>query len=101
MRCGSKVIRKGDSSQKMRKHCGEPTAIERRIIYRTPFVSRSSGLSASNSSVSSGSDRSERKFSEEVSVETWTYNFGKQKLTRIIRLDDGVVVDIKTADYGD
>jgi|GEM_PF-2166908 len=76
MHCGSKVIRKGDSAEKVRKYCGEPTNIERRIIYRTPVVTSSSALRLERSTVAGSTATLGRRASEEVWLETWTYGFG-------------------------
>jgi len=101
MHCGSKVIRTGDSAEKVREYCGEPSNIERRIIYRQPFVTSSSGLHIGRATVTDGTDSIGRGASEEVWVETWTYDFGRSKLVRTIRLDDGIVISIATGGYGE
>ena len=36
----------------------------------------------------------------EVKVETWIYNFGPQKLMQRVRLEAGIVVEVKTLGYG-
>ena len=41
-----------------------------------------------------------RGFTEEVVVEEWTYNFGPYQLMVKIRLDNGIVADIKYLGYG-
>jgi hypothetical protein len=35
-----------------------------------------------------------------VLVEFWTYNLGRQKLMRRLRLEDGLVVEIETLGHG-
>jgi hypothetical protein len=35
-----------------------------------------------------------------VAVEFWTYNLGRQKLMRRLRLEDGLVVEIETLGHG-
>jgi hypothetical protein len=35
-----------------------------------------------------------------VSVESWIYNLGPNKLMRRIRFEDGIVVQIETLGYG-
>lgn len=35
-----------------------------------------------------------------INVEEWTYNFGPNQLTRIVVLQNGVVYEIRTGNYG-
>ena len=36
----------------------------------------------------------------EVAVEIWTYNFGPDRLMQRLKIEDGVVVEIRTLGYG-
>ena len=83
--CGPRVISRGDDASKLLEFCGEPTSVQTRHIDRTPI---------------DANGRVYRGFTEEVLVEEWTYNFGPYQLMVKIRLDNGVVADIKYLGYG-
>ena len=83
--CGPRVISRGDAAAKLLEFCGEPVDVQTRRIQRTPV---------------DGNGRVYRGFTEEVVVEEWTYNFGPYQLMVKIRLDNGVVADIKYLGYG-
>ena len=83
--CGSRVIGRGDDAAKLLEFCGEPASVQTRHIDRTPI---------------DANGRVYRGFTEEVLVEEWTYNFGPYRLMVKIRLDNGVVTDIKYLGYG-
>jgi hypothetical protein len=83
--CNSRVISSGDDAAKVLEFCGEPVDVQTRRIERTPI---------------DANGRVYRGFTEEVVVEEWTYNFGPYQLMVKIRLDNGVVTDIKYLGYG-
>jgi hypothetical protein len=100
LRCGNRVISNGDPMIKVKKYCGDPDAVQQRTIVRA-------GLSRSRTWVDDPDapprddellirDRSYI----EVLVEHWTYNFGPNKLMRLIRFENGVVRDIEQLGYG-
>ncbi len=39
LRCGTKIVSKGDHKTSVRIKCGEPEAVEERVIYRTLHLS--------------------------------------------------------------
>lgn len=71
MRCGSKLIEKGDSIVTVKMLCGAPTLVERNFtVNRAP-------------------------------VETWTYNRGPDQFLVRVRFVDGTVVAVETLhEYG-
>ncbi|HXR91090.1 MAG TPA: DUF2845 domain-containing protein [Steroidobacteraceae bacterium] len=71
MRCGSKLVQKGDSIVTVKMRCGAPTLVERSFtVNRAP-------------------------------VETWTYNRGPDQFLVRIRFVDGTVVAVETLhEYG-
>lgn len=88
MRCGSRLVREGDTRAEVRDTCGVPVDVQTRTILRRPyydyrgrFVYYGDGL-------------------VEIPVEVWTYNFGPYKLMRRVRFIDGIVDDIETLGYG-
>ncbi|HEU4616995.1 MAG TPA: DUF2845 domain-containing protein [Gammaproteobacteria bacterium] len=84
VRCGSKLISRGDPATKLREYCGEPDSIHSHTEERGLFVH----------------GRFYPSFVEEVLVEDWTYNFGPSKLMRRVRVVDGIVTEIALLGYG-
>ena len=100
MRCGNYLIVKGDSKAKVLKQCGEPVDKSERYALRSgSYPKRGSGISINGDEVVVG-DRYYVYGRTEVKVEEWTYNFGPNKLMRIVRFADGVVEEVKSLDYG-
>lgn len=89
MRCGSRLIRDGDARAEVRAFCGEPADVQTRTILRRPVYNRVNGRI-----VYFGDGLAE------VPVETWTYNFGPNKLMRRVRFVDGLVEEVETLGYG-
>lgn len=87
VRCGSKVITEGDTIEKVREHCGEPTATERTWITRQPRFEV-------------GGQEIPFAGREDVPVDLWTYDFGPNKLVRRIRFIAGKVDSIETREHG-
>jgi hypothetical protein len=88
MRCGSRLIVTGATRGEVLARCGEPTDVERRsILRRAVYWRHGRPYYLSRDLVG-------------VTVETWTYNLGPNKLMRRLRLDDGIVVEIDTLGYG-
>jgi hypothetical protein len=84
-RCGTRIITRGDHAEKILKFCGEPTSVTSRLTQRA-FI-----------------DRFGRVFPghvEDVVIEEWTFNFGPHQLLRVVRLENGLVADIKYLGYG-
>lgn len=86
MRCGSRIIGRGDHAAKLLDFCGEPSSVRSRLAQRTPGSARGQMLLPG--------------FIEEVWIEEWTYNFGPYKLMRQVRLENGVVTEIRHLGYG-
>jgi hypothetical protein len=88
LRCGDRLISEGDAAAKVRERCGAPTETraERKLV--PPVIWRNGRPIRLP-----GGDR-------EVIVEFWTYNLGPNRLMRQIKLEEGVVVEIKTLGYG-
>lgn len=84
-RCGTRIITPGDHADKILKFCGEPTAVQTRLSQRA-FVSRYG--------------RYYPGLIEEVVIEEWTFNLGPHQLVRVVRLENGLVADIKYLGYG-
>ena len=89
MRCGARLIRDGDPRAEVRAFCGEPVDVQTRTILRRPVYN------FQGRRVYSGGDDL-----IEIPVETWTYNFGPNKLMRRVRFIDGIVEEVETLGYG-
>jgi hypothetical protein len=84
-RCGTRIITRGDSAEKILRFCGEPTSVQTRLSQRA-FV-----------------DRFGRVFPtlvEDIVIEEWTFNRGRHQLVRVVRLENGYVAGIKHLGYG-
>jgi len=88
LRCGSRLVLEGTTRAQVLRFCGEPADVERRTAFRRPVYWRYGRPFY----VGSGE--------VEVAIEFWTYNFGRSKLMRRIRMEDGVVASIETLGYG-
>jgi hypothetical protein len=84
-RCGSRIITRGDNADKILRFCGQPVSVQTRYSQRgyiSEYGRRFPG------------------FVEELIIEEWTYNFGPQHLIRVVRLENGLVADVKVLGYG-
>ena len=84
-RCGTRIITRGDHSDKLLHHCGEPDSVQTRFAQRSVFTSFGRYLPG---------------IVEEVVIEEWTYNRGPHQLMRVVRLENGFVAEIKHLGYG-
>lgn len=88
MRCGTRLVREGDTRSAVRELCGEPVDIQTRTILRRPYYDAHGRFIYFGDGL------------VEIPVEVWTYNFGPYKLMRRIRFVDGLVDEIETLGYG-
>lgn len=88
MRCGGRLIRDGDARAEVRAFCGEPADVQTRTILRRPTYTIGGRIFYSGDGLI------------EIPVETWTYNFGPNKLMRRVRFIDGIVEEVVTLGYG-
>lgn len=102
MRCGSKLVLRDDPQAKVLRYCGEPAYITQRYIHRsTVFVPRRrTSLDANGRLRSNETAALNHAYPSEVLVEEWTYNFGPQKLMRLVRFENGLVVNVRELGYG-
>ncbi len=85
LRCGTKIVSKGDHKTSVRFKCGEPEAVEARVIYRTLHLTYH--LRGDQIIVP-------------VAVEEWLYNFGPRRLMRQLWFENGKLVRIRSLGYG-
>jgi len=86
MRCGTLLVSLGDTKLETLLKCGEP--VWRETVadgYGPSFYFRRDG-------------RTFRTYSG--FFEEWTYNFGPQQFMRILRFQNGRLVDIQLGEYG-
>jgi hypothetical protein len=109
MRCGTRIVSKGDLQAKVLKFSGEPVQKLERLSYRAgihPDQRTRTTISVAPDNASTPDDQIEvpriyRYYgSTEVVVENWTYNLGPHKLMRIITFKNSVVVKVQTLGYG-
>jgi hypothetical protein len=99
MRCGNKLISKGDTQAKVLKYCGEPIQRTQRLglrpgVYRSDF----SGYVDADGYLQRGYYYPYGH--SEVLLEDWVFNFGPYQLMRRITFADGFVEEIETLNYG-
>lgn len=106
LRCQGRIISEGDPQPRVLKLCGEPTAARQQLIYRggVPRVRYSPPPEPGRSTPEAGRRSDELLIHDrslvEVVVEEWTYNLGPHKLMRVVRFEDGLVVEVRRLGYG-
>lgn len=86
MRCGTRLISEGDHAAKLLRYCGEPDVTQAHRALR-PYYS------ITGTTYYPG-------LTEEIWIEEWTYNLGPNRLMRVVRLENGVVRDVRHLGYG-
>lgn len=86
LRCGQRLISVGDHETKLLRYCGDPLSVKSRYAARSYVGGLRYGFAPG--------------LFQEVVVEDWTYNFGPHKLMRLIRIEDGVITEIRQLGYG-
>lgn len=81
MRCGNNIIELGDDKYKVVDICGEPESIS----YRTKIV---------GSILHHPRRTLDIEEYEEVQVEEWVYNFGRNRIKQLLRFENGILVEI-------
>jgi hypothetical protein len=94
LRCGARLVSRGDPAHRVASICGEPDAVVQRVEYRT--VRR--GVGAAWVGTANGQPcaaREER--TREIVIEEWTYDFGANRLVQRLTFEDGVLTRIDSA----
>lgn len=104
-RCGTRIVKEGDPLAKVLNYCGEPVATQQRVILRSGMPThhgRRIVVAGGGSRIEVGREEisPHRHTTVEVIVDEWTYNLGPHKLMRMVRFEDGLVVQVKTMGYG-
>jgi hypothetical protein len=98
-RCGSKLVSEGDPASKVRSFCGDPTGIQTRTVVRSGFPRQRVRATPPGVILQDEVILADRSFVEVV-VEEWTYNLGPRKLMRLVRFENGFVVEVVPLGYG-
>ena len=97
MRCGNKLIYLGAGGFEVRTKCGEPDDATQRTETRTSSYEVSEPCP--NTQQHAKCSRTVET-SVEVFIEEWTYDFGPNRFTRLLRFEDGKLVRITDGKYG-
>jgi len=96
-KCGPDIITVGAAQDDVRRSCGEPSAVnqwhEERFMQGSGRVELPAGGRPAMAVP--------YKTIRHVDVQEWTYNNGPNQLKRILRFENGRLVDIHTGGYGD
>ena len=88
LRCGNRLVLKGQSRVEVRAKCGEPSdVVHSTMARRAAYADR----------------RFAHYAAEEVAVvpiETWTYNFGAHRFMYRLEFSNGILTAIRSLDYG-
>jgi hypothetical protein len=85
-RCGTRIIARGDHVTKLLEFCGEPANVQSRYAQRS-LVGNFGRVYVPS-------------YVEEVLIEEWTYNLGPYQLMRTVRIENGVVAEVRNLGYG-
>lgn len=97
MRCGGKLVSSGDASHLVRAKCGAPQNVEQRTeteTMRKRIVVPCRGFAPGGVCVD------EQEYTVTHQLETWTYDFGTQRLVHYATFVDGALRDVRTGGYG-
>jgi hypothetical protein len=95
MRCGNRLVSKGDSTYVVRSRCGEPRDASRRVETRTER--RRVRVPCAPGGVQC--DRVQ-EVSADVVIDEWVYDFGPQQFVRYLTFVDGKLHKVDTGSYG-
>jgi hypothetical protein len=97
-RCDGKIVTEGDYAYDVLAKCGEPDYVN---TWEEERVRRGfHGPLEPQKKRDQEPYRQPALVREQVIVEVWTYNLGRQRLTRYLRFENGRLVEITTGDYG-
>lgn len=84
--CDENAVREGDGKLDVLSRCGEPAALDAWDEAVGELLTDGTGFAA-------GGGRTTR-------VERWTYDFGRNRFVRFLRIENGRVVKVSTGSYG-
>ena len=93
-RCNGRIIKLGDSKNKVLRYCGEPD-----IAYDIGYAT--SGSSRSKVRIRRGSATVNTRYEDVTfTAEEWEYNFGAHKFIKVLIFTGGILTSIRNDDYG-
>lgn len=90
MRCGGRLVSRGDHVVTVIEKCGEPTHVVQTVEYRSVRAGSHSGHA----------HYQEADHTIQIQVEIWTYNLGPHRFMRELRFENGVLVRERSLGYG-
>lgn len=95
--CDHQLVSIGDRKFQVRAKCGPPDDIDERVEYLA--------IGAYEGRYGIGPYRyyypaPELRYAPFKLVEEWTYNFGPNSLMQLLRFENGVLVDIRSLEWG-
>jgi len=104
LRCGVRLITIGDYKDRVLSECGEPDDVqvwEEERVYGFRHHPQYYGVYDNYEYVHPGNGAGQPyRIRKLVIVEEWTYNHGPSRFLDHLRLENGVVRDITSGDYG-
>ncbi len=101
LRCGNRIIADGLHLSEVLRLCGDPVAENERIIVVTEHLTAGHRHRRyRRQSDGRYVQRSYGAYSREVVITELTYNFGPNKLMRLLTFRDGWLDDVTTLGYG-
>ena len=104
IRCGVRLITEGDHKAKVLAQCGKPDYVELREEERVYRFSRHPSYYGYYDSYEYEQGDygygGPYRIKELVIIEEWTYNHGPSRFMDHLILENGIVVDITSGDYG-
>ena len=96
LRCSNRLVTEGMTEDRVIELCGEPESVRHLGYVLRPYIMRVP--------VSSVGSRATRRvysgFHQELAVKELLFNFGPQRLMRVMRFEGGLLTSIDTAGYG-
>ena len=92
------MVQVGDRKLEVANKCGEPDSIEQHFETRAVQSSVNADNRHSNNPLRYG----QKYYTQvEISVEEWTYDFGRSRFGQLLRFENGVLTDITDLGRGD
>ncbi len=95
--CGNFLIQEGDNKEQVLEKCGQPGSYQSRVEYRSTVVSGPvlDGVGIIIYQPHLGFVRQ-----EQINVDEWTYNFGRQRFIQFLHFENGRLIYINDSGYG-
>ena len=98
LRCDGKLIAEGDHQYRVAKLCGPPAFSSTRSEFRTRSLHQAQGRIELEQYNQHGIHYEQ---GEEILIEEWIYDFGRNRLNQKIYFENSQVITIESLGYGD